>query len=71
MRTDEPFKMWTLLAAGLCTLMPLSTARTALVALFVYLFACTPLHSLRVPHELTEISRFLLTRYVSFTRPLT
>jgi len=32
--------MWTLLAAGLCTLLPLGTARTALVALFVYLFAC-------------------------------
>jgi hypothetical protein len=31
--------MWTLLAAGLCTLMPDSTARTALVALFVFLFA--------------------------------
>lgn len=29
---------WTLLVAGLCTLMPQSTARTALVALFVYLF---------------------------------
>ncbi|KAH6847111.1 hypothetical protein B0I37DRAFT_430378 [Chaetomium sp. MPI-CAGE-AT-0009] len=34
-----PQMVWTLLAAGLCTLMPLSTARTALVALFVYLFA--------------------------------
>lgn len=30
---------WTLLAAGLCTLMEQSTARTGLVALFVYLFA--------------------------------
>ena len=30
---------WTLLAAGLCTLIPLGTTRTALVALFVYLFA--------------------------------
>ncbi|KAI0376357.1 hypothetical protein F5Y04DRAFT_286005 [Hypomontagnella monticulosa] len=34
-----PNMMWTLLAAGLCTLMPISTARTALVALFVFLFA--------------------------------
>ncbi|KAI1767905.1 hypothetical protein GGR53DRAFT_518149 [Hypoxylon sp. FL1150] len=34
-----PNMMWTLLAAGLCTLMPYSTARTALVALFVFLFA--------------------------------
>ncbi|KAL2019370.1 hypothetical protein VTK56DRAFT_9750 [Thermocarpiscus australiensis] len=34
-----PQMTWTLLAAGLCTLMPLSTARTALVSLFVYLFA--------------------------------
>lgn len=33
-----PQMTWTLLAAGLCTLMPQSTARTALVALFVYLF---------------------------------
>ena len=35
--------MWTLLAAGLCTLIQPedSTARTALVALFVYLFAGT------------------------------
>lgn len=33
-----PNMMWTLLAAGLCTLMPMSTARTALVALFVFLF---------------------------------
>ncbi|KAI2620986.1 hypothetical protein GGS26DRAFT_299890 [Hypomontagnella submonticulosa] len=33
-----PNMMWTLLAAGLCTLMPISTARTALVALFVFLF---------------------------------
>ncbi len=32
--------MWTLLAAGLSTLLPLGTARTVLVALFVYLFAC-------------------------------
>lgn len=34
-----PNMMWTLLAAGLCTLLPLGTARTALVSLFVYLFA--------------------------------
>jgi MFS family permease len=34
-----PQMSWTLLAAGLCTLMAPSTARTALVALFVYLFA--------------------------------
>ncbi|KAI0598819.1 sugar transporter-domain-containing protein [Biscogniauxia sp. FL1348] len=35
-----PQMMWTLLAAGLCTLLPEgSTARTALVALFVFLFA--------------------------------
>ncbi|KAI1390551.1 uncharacterized protein F4822DRAFT_154141 [Hypoxylon trugodes] len=34
-----PQMMWTLLAAGLCTLLPLGTARTALVALFVFLFA--------------------------------
>jgi len=34
-----PQMMWTLLAAGLCTLIPLGTTRTALVALFVYLFA--------------------------------
>jgi len=34
-----PQMMWTPLAAGLCTLLPLGTARTALVALFVYLFA--------------------------------
>ncbi len=35
-----PQMTWTLLAAGLCTLMDQGTARTALVALFVYLFAC-------------------------------
>ncbi|ORY57315.1 and other transporter-domain-containing protein [Pseudomassariella vexata] len=34
-----PQMMWTLLAAGLCTLLPISTTRTALVALFVFLFA--------------------------------
>ncbi|KAH6623780.1 hypothetical protein F5144DRAFT_615477 [Chaetomium tenue] len=34
-----PQMVWTLLAAGLCTLMGEGTARTALVALFVYLFA--------------------------------
>ncbi|KAH8671017.1 hypothetical protein BX600DRAFT_548078 [Xylariales sp. PMI_506] len=34
-----PQMTWTLLAAGLCTLMEMSTARTALVALFVFLFA--------------------------------
>ncbi|KAI5919052.1 sugar transporter-domain-containing protein [Camillea tinctor] len=35
-----PQMMWTLLAAGLCTLLPEgSTSRTALVALFVFLFA--------------------------------
>ncbi|KAI1805046.1 hypothetical protein F4811DRAFT_247299 [Daldinia bambusicola] len=34
-----PQMMWTLLAAGLCTLMDQGTARTALVALFVFLFA--------------------------------
>ncbi|KAK0611377.1 hypothetical protein B0T14DRAFT_540502 [Immersiella caudata] len=34
-----PNMMWTLLAAGLCTLIPLGTTRTALVSLFVYLFA--------------------------------
>ncbi|KAI5865276.1 hypothetical protein GGS23DRAFT_419594 [Durotheca rogersii] len=34
-----PQMMWTLLAAGLCTLMPRSDARTGLVALFVFLFA--------------------------------
>jgi len=34
-----PNMMWTLLAAGLFTLLPNGTARTALVALFVYLFA--------------------------------
>jgi MFS family permease len=34
-----PQMTWTLLAAGLCTLMDQGTARTALVALFVYLFA--------------------------------
>ncbi|KAK8126114.1 metabolite transport protein YwtG [Apiospora kogelbergensis] len=34
-----PNMMWSLLAAGLCTLMPNSPARTALVALFVYVFA--------------------------------
>ncbi|KAK4124332.1 hypothetical protein N657DRAFT_680344 [Parathielavia appendiculata] len=33
-----PQMTWTLLAAGLCTLMDQGTARTALVALFVYLF---------------------------------
>ncbi|KAI8959260.1 hypothetical protein F5Y11DRAFT_11486 [Daldinia sp. FL1419] len=33
-----PQMMWTLLAAGLCTLMEQGTARTALVALFVFLF---------------------------------
>ncbi|KAK4162379.1 putative polyol transporter 1 [Cladorrhinum sp. PSN259] len=33
-----PQMTWTLLAAGLCTLMEQGTARTALVALFVYLF---------------------------------
>ncbi|KAK4192384.1 hypothetical protein QBC35DRAFT_248363 [Podospora australis] len=34
-----PQMTWTLLAAGLCTLLEMGTARTALVALFVYLFA--------------------------------
>lgn len=34
-----PQMMWTLLAAGLCTLMDQGTARTALAALFVFLFA--------------------------------
>ncbi|KAK3320135.1 hypothetical protein B0T19DRAFT_479126 [Cercophora scortea] len=34
-----PQMTWTLLAAGLCTLMQQGTARTALVSLFVYLFA--------------------------------
>lgn len=34
-----PQMTWTLLAAGLCTLIPPGTARTATVALFVYLFA--------------------------------
>lgn len=34
-----PQMMWTLLTAGLCTLMDMGTARTALVALFVFLFA--------------------------------
>ncbi|KAK1750423.1 hypothetical protein QBC47DRAFT_464908 [Echria macrotheca] len=34
-----PQMTWTLLAAGLCTLLQQGTARTALVALFVYLFA--------------------------------
>ena len=34
-----PQMTWTLLAAGLCTLLNQGTARTALVALFVYLFA--------------------------------
>jgi len=34
-----PNMAWTLLVAGLCTLMPESTARTVVVALFVYLFA--------------------------------
>ena len=33
-----PQMTWTLLAAGLCTLLPEGTTRTALVALFVYLF---------------------------------
>ncbi|XXG99644.1 SCF ubiquitin ligase complex subunit [Hypoxylon texense] len=33
-----PNMMWTLLAAGLCTLLPDGTARTALVALFVFMF---------------------------------
>ncbi|KAK3983839.1 putative polyol transporter 1 [Cladorrhinum sp. PSN332] len=33
-----PQMTWTLLAAGLCTLLDQGTARTALVALFVYLF---------------------------------
>ncbi|KAK1829336.1 hypothetical protein QBC39DRAFT_311185 [Podospora conica] len=33
-----PQMTWTLLAAGLCTLLPLGTTRTVLVALFVYLF---------------------------------
>ncbi|KAF3065381.1 putative polyol transporter 6 [Daldinia childiae] len=33
-----PQMMWTLLAAGLCTLMEQGTARTALVALFVFMF---------------------------------
>jgi len=30
---------WTLLAAGLCTLIPKGGARTGLVAFFIYLFA--------------------------------
>ncbi|KAJ1328906.1 MFS transporter SP family sugar:H+ symporter [Microdochium nivale] len=34
-----PNMMWTLLAAGLSTLLPMGTTRTALVALFVFLFA--------------------------------
>ena len=34
-----PQMMWTLLAAGLCTLMSAGPVRTGLVALFVYLFA--------------------------------
>lgn len=34
-----PQMTWTLLAAGLCTLIPMGTTRTALVCLFVYLFA--------------------------------
>ncbi|KAL1838806.1 hypothetical protein VTJ49DRAFT_2199 [Mycothermus thermophilus] len=34
-----PQMTWTLLAAGLCTLLAPGTVRTALVALFVYLFA--------------------------------
>lgn len=34
-----PQMTWTLLAAGLCTLLDQGTTRTALVALFVYLFA--------------------------------
>ncbi|KAK3346139.1 hypothetical protein B0T25DRAFT_269935 [Lasiosphaeria hispida] len=34
-----PQMTWTLLAAGLCTLLEQGTTRTALVALFVYLFA--------------------------------
>ncbi|KAI1080741.1 hypothetical protein F5B20DRAFT_93029 [Whalleya microplaca] len=33
-----PQMMWTLLAAGLCTLLPMGTTRTALVALFVFMF---------------------------------
>ncbi|KAK4152217.1 putative polyol transporter 1 [Chaetomidium leptoderma] len=33
-----PQMAWTLLAAGLCTLLEMGTTRTALVALFVYLF---------------------------------
>lgn len=33
-----PQMTWTLLAAGLCTLLPPSTTRTVLVAFFVYLF---------------------------------
>ena len=33
-----PQMMWTLLAAGLCTLLDQGTTRTALVALFVFLF---------------------------------
>ncbi|KAK4213123.1 hypothetical protein QBC37DRAFT_374339 [Rhypophila decipiens] len=34
-----PQMTWTLLAAGLCTLLDQGTTRTALIALFVYLFA--------------------------------
>jgi sugar porter (SP) family MFS transporter len=34
-----PQMTWTLLAAGLCTLVPSNSVRTGLVALFVYLFA--------------------------------
>jgi MFS family permease len=34
-----PQMTWTLLAAGLCTLIPMGTTRTALICLFVYLFA--------------------------------
>ncbi|KAI0134427.1 hypothetical protein BJ170DRAFT_679315 [Xylariales sp. AK1849] len=34
-----PNMMWTLLAAGLCTLLELSEIRTGLVALFVFMFA--------------------------------
>ncbi|KAI2465122.1 hypothetical protein F4781DRAFT_40529 [Annulohypoxylon bovei var. microspora] len=34
-----PQMMWTLLAAGLCTLLPEGMTRTALVALFIFMFA--------------------------------
>ncbi|KAI1204154.1 uncharacterized protein F4807DRAFT_465979 [Annulohypoxylon truncatum] len=34
-----PQMMWTLLAAGLCTLIPEGMTRTALVALFIFMFA--------------------------------